>query len=58
MAIQPNGSFELEKRELKLQQQHNYNMNNEAIDKQLQPLSINGEQLSPVLPEGIKNLSN
>ena len=30
-------------------------MNNEAIDKQLQPLSINGEQLSPILPEGIKN---
>jgi uncharacterized HAD superfamily protein len=30
-------------------------MNNEAIDKHLQPLSINGEQLSPILPEGIKN---
>jgi len=30
-------------------------MKNEAIDKQLQPLSINGEQLSPILPEGIKN---
>lgn len=30
-------------------------MKNEEIEKNLQSLSINGEQVSPVLPEGVKN---
>lgn len=46
MAIQPDGSFKLERRSI---------MKREDIDKNLQPLTENGEHLSPVLPEGIKN---
>jgi len=30
-------------------------MKNEDIEKNLQPISENGEQLSPILPEGVKN---
>ena len=33
-------------------------MKTENMDKKLKELTINGEQLSPILPEGIKNYLN
>lgn len=46
MAIQPNGQAKLERRSI---------MNRDGIDKNLKPLTENGEHVSPVLEEGIKN---
>lgn len=38
-----------------LQQQQQLSMKKEEIDGKLQELTVNGEHLSPILPEGIKN---
>lgn len=46
MAVQPDGQAELERRSV---------MKAGGIDKNLQEVTENGEHLSPVLPEGIKN---
>lgn len=46
MAVQPDGQVKLERRSI---------MKAEDIDKNLQPITENGEHLSPVLPDGIKN---
>ena len=52
MAIQSNGSIKLVLRSIKTT---TIIMKQEEIEGKLQALSVNGEQLSPVLPEGIKN---
>ena len=46
MAVQPDGQAKLERRGI---------MEKKDIDKNLLPLTVNGEHLSPVLPPGIKN---
>ena len=46
MAVQPDGQVKLERRSI---------MKKEDIDNNLQPITENGEHLSPILPEGIKN---
>lgn len=46
MAVQPDGQAELERRNL---------MEDGKLQHNLQPVSQDGEQLSPILPEGIKN---
>src|SRR5687768_5930657 len=46
MAIQPDGQVKLERRSI---------MKAEDIDKKLQPITENGEHLSPILPPDIKN---
>lgn len=46
MAVQPDGQIKLERRSI---------MNRDDIDKNLKPHAENGEHVSPVLAEGIKN---
>jgi hypothetical protein len=46
MAVQPDGQVKLERRSI---------MKAEDIEKNLQPITENGEHLSPILPDNIKN---